>query len=65
MLGTPTTRDCASCVVDDAMDCRKCLAEQLQHAQEQGHQDEVVRLEYLIDLVEGVVTVVTATVSSH
>ena len=65
MFGKPLARDCASCVVDTAMDCRNCLAEQLLHAQAQGDHDEVVRLEYLIALFEGVMTVVTSIASTH
>jgi len=57
--------DCASCVVDDAMDCRNCLAEDLSRAQLQGDQEEAARLEYLIQLVEGVMTVVATTVTAH
>jgi hypothetical protein len=65
MLVTPITRDCASCVVDNAMDCRKCLAEDLLRAQAQGDADEAVQLQYLILLVEGVVTAVTMTAPAH
>jgi hypothetical protein len=58
-------RDCANCFVDDAMACRQCLADDLSRAQVQGDENEAARLEYLIHLVEGVVTVATSTVTAH
>jgi len=57
--------DCAHCVVEDALDCRNCLAEDLSRAQLQGDQDEAARLEYLIHLVEGVLTAVAMTITAH
>jgi len=57
--------DCVNCVVDDAVVCRKALADGLLRAQAQGDENEAARLEYLINLVEGVLTVVTATVPAH
>ena len=65
MCGAAKMIDCAHCVVDDALDCRNCLAEDLSRAQLQGDQEEAARLEYLIQLVEGVMTVVTTTVTAH
>jgi len=58
-------RDCASCIVDDVLDCRDCLTEDLLRAQVQGDEDEAARLEYVIHLAEGVLTVVTTTVTTH
>jgi len=57
--------DCVNCIVDDAVVCRKALADDLLHAQAQGDENEAAQLEYLIHLVEGVLTVVTATVPAH
>jgi hypothetical protein len=57
--------DCVNCVVDDALVCRRCLADDLLRAQAQGDDGEVARLEYLIQLVEGVLTVVIKTVTVH
>jgi hypothetical protein len=57
--------DCVNCVVDDAMVCRRCLTDDLVRAQAKGDDDEIARLEYLIQLVEGVLTVVTRTVTVH
>ena len=57
--------DCAHCVVDDALDCRNCLAEDLLRAQLQGDQDEAARLEYMLHVVDGVITTVTRTITAH
>ncbi len=58
-------RDCANCVVDDVLDCRDCLEKDLVRAEADGDQNEAARLEYLIHLVEGVLSAVTTTITAH
>lgn len=57
--------DFVDCVVNEALVCQRCLLDDLLRAQARRDETEVVRLEYLIHLVEGVLTVATSTVTAH
>jgi len=57
--------DCAGCVVDDVLNCRNCLAEALSDAEGRDDQDEAARLQYMIHVVDGVITAVRSTVTAH
>jgi hypothetical protein len=57
--------DCVNRLVEDAVVCQRCLADDLLRAEVQGDENEVVRLQYLMHLVEGVLTVATTTVTMH
>jgi len=57
--------ECSGCVVDDVLNCRNCLAEALIVAQAQKDEEEAARLQYMIHVVDGVITTVTNTITTH
>ena len=57
--------ECINCMFDLGLSYRERLASDLRSADEAGDDAKILRLEYLMQELDGLLTVLTSTVSIH